>query len=199
MANHVVLLGDSIFDNGPYVPANETVSSHLSAILPAGWRSTLLAKDGAVVSSVTEFQIDRIPQDATQLVLSVGGNNALVVSAYVLGMKANTIRDALAALAQPLQDFSEQYARLLNMLRSRHLPLIVCTVYDAVPDLLAGERIGLSLFNDVITRNVIRSQATMLDLRDICTEADDYSEVSPIEPSSAGGAKIAREILSRIV
>ena len=51
MANHVVLLGDSIFDNGPYVPANETVSDHLSAILSASWRSTLLAKDGAVVSS----------------------------------------------------------------------------------------------------------------------------------------------------
>ena len=199
MVNHVVLLGDSIFDNGPYVPARETVSDHLSAILPAGWRSTLLAKDGAVVSSVAEFQIERIPRDATHLVLSVGGNNALAVSASFLGMKANTIRDALAYLAQPVQDFSKQYTRLLDTLRSRNLPLIVCTVYDAVPDLLAGERLGLNLFNDVITRNVIRSRATMLDLRDICTEADDYSEVSPIEPSSAGGAKIAKEILTRII
>ena len=199
MPNHVVLLGDSIFDNGPYVPANETVSDHLSAILPAGWRSTLLAKDGAVVSSVAEFQIERIPQDATHLVLSVGGNNALAVSAYVLGMKANTIRDALAALAQPVQDFSEQYARLLDILRSRHLPLIVCTVYDAVPGLQVAERMGLSLFNDVIARNVIAGGDIMMDLREICTEADDYSEVSPIEPSSVGGAKIAREILTRII
>lgn len=199
MANHVVLLGDSIFDNGPYVPANETVSDHLSAILPAGWRSTLLAKDGAVVSSVAEFQIHRIPQDTTHLVLSVGGNNALSVSAYMLGQKANSIRDALTALSRPLLEFAEEYEGLLDRLRTLQLPLIVCTVYDAVPGLQAAEKMGLSLFNDVITRNVIGSGDIMMDLRDICTEAVDYSEVSPIEPSSVGGAKIAREILTRII
>ena len=199
MANHVVLLGDSIFDNGPYVPANETVSDHLSAILPAGWRSTLLAKDGAVVSSVAEFQMQRIPQDTTHLVLSVGGNNALSVSAYMLGQKANSIRDALTALSRPLLDFAEEVAGLLDRLRTLQLPLIVCTVYDAVPGLQAAERMGLSLFNDVITRNVIGSGDIMMDLREICTEAVDYSEVSPIEPSSVGGAKIAREILTRII
>lgn len=199
MPNHVVLLGDSIFDNGPYVPAKETVSDHLSAILPVGWRSTLLAKDGAVVSSVAEFQIERIPRDATHLVLSIGGNNALYVSTYMLGMNTNSIRDALAALSKPLLDFAGEHARLLGKLRSQQLPLIVCTVYDAVPGLQVAESIGLSLFNDVITRNVIAGGDIMMDLRGICTEPDDYSELSPIEPSAAGGVKIAREILARII
>lgn len=199
MPNHIVLLGDSIFDNGPYVPANETVSDHLSAILPDGWRSTLLAKDGAVVSSVTEYQIERIPRDATHLVLSIGGNDALGVSTYMLGMKANLIRDALMSLSKPLTAFADEYARLLRQLRAYQLPLIVCTVYDAVPGLQLAEKAGLSLFNDIITRNVIAGGDIIMDLRGICTEADDYSEVSPIEPSSAGGAKIAREILTRII
>ena len=198
MPNHVVLLGDSIFDNGPYVPDKETVSDHLAAILPECWRATLLAKDGAIVSSVAEFQVQRIPHDATHLVLSIGGNNALGVSA-MLGMKAISIRDALAEISKPLLDFAEAYAQLLGRLRTQQLPLIVCTVYDAVPGLQVAERLGLSLFNDVITRNVIRSGDIMMDLREICTEAADYSEASPIEPSSIGGAKIAREILKRII
>ena len=198
MPNHIVLLGDSIFDNGPYVPANETVSDHLSAILPDGWRSTLLANDGAVVSSVTEYQMERIPRDATHLALSIGGNNALGVSA-MLGTRVNSIRDALSALSGHLLDFADEYERLLYRLRALQLPLIVCTVYDAVPGLGLAEKMGLSLFNDIITRNVIGSDDSLMDLRAICTEADDYSEVSPIEPSSVGGAKIAREILTRII
>ena len=31
----------------------------------------------------------------------------------------------------------------------------------------------------------------IIDLRLICSEAEDYSGLSPIEPSSTGGAKIA--------
>lgn len=198
MPNHIVLLGDSIFDNGPYVPENETVSDHLAVILPHGWRATLLANDGAVVYSVAEYQIKQIPRDATHLVLSIGGNNALGISS-MLGKKVDSIRDALAILSKPLLDFSEEYARLLGRLRALELPLIVCTVYDAVPGLQVAEKLGLSLFNDVITRNIIAGGDIMMDLREICTETDDYSEVSPIEPSSVGGAKIAREILKRIV
>jgi hypothetical protein len=34
----------------------------------------------------------------------------------------------------------------------------------------------------------------VLDLRLICDEARDYSELSPIEPSEIGGAKIAQAI-----
>lgn len=35
----------------------------------------------------------------------------------------------------------------------------------------------------------------MLDLRVICTALEDFSEISPIEPSAKGGAKIAERIL----
>lgn len=45
--SHVVLLGDSIFDNGRYVPGGPSVIAHLRKALPDGWRATLLARDGA--------------------------------------------------------------------------------------------------------------------------------------------------------
>ncbi len=44
--NHVVLLGDSIFDNARDVPGGPSVIEHLRRILPAGWQATLLAQAG---------------------------------------------------------------------------------------------------------------------------------------------------------
>src|SRR5688500_14337329 len=49
---HVVLLGDSIFDNGAYVSGGPDVVAHLRAMLPRGWEATLLAVDGAVIDDV---------------------------------------------------------------------------------------------------------------------------------------------------
>src|SRR5437764_15264123 len=73
---HVVLLGDSIFDNGSYVPGGPPVIEQLRRGLPGGWKATLLAVDGAVCSSVAA-QLQRLPDDATHLCVSVGGNDAL--------------------------------------------------------------------------------------------------------------------------
>ena len=56
----------------------------------------------------------------------------------------------------------------------------------------------MSIFNDVILREGIRLGLPFLDLRLICDEKSDYSELSPIEPSEAGGAKIA-EAIKRVV
>jgi hypothetical protein len=44
--------------------------------MPKDWIATLCAVDGSVAESVPE-QRDYVPQEATQLVLSVGGNDAL--------------------------------------------------------------------------------------------------------------------------
>lgn len=46
---HIVLVGDSIFDNAPYVPAGTEVQVHLHACLGPGHRVSLLARDGDVV------------------------------------------------------------------------------------------------------------------------------------------------------
>ena len=73
---HIVLLGDSIFDNGSYTGAEPDVVTHLRTLLPEGSRATLLAVDGATTRSMTG-QVAEIPSDATHVVVSVGGNDAL--------------------------------------------------------------------------------------------------------------------------
>jgi hypothetical protein len=73
-------------------------------------------------------------------------------------------------------------------------PMIVCTVYDSIPDLSPADFAGLCLFNDVILREAFRAGLPVIDLRLVCNELSDYASTSPIEPSALGGGKIARAI-----
>jgi hypothetical protein len=41
--NHVILLGDSVFDNASCVGAKPDVIAHIRSHLPAGWKASLLA------------------------------------------------------------------------------------------------------------------------------------------------------------
>ncbi len=193
MSGHVVLLGDSIFDNAVYVPGGPSVIEHLRRILPADWKATLVAVDGATLFSVPG-QLERIPDDATHLILSIGGNDALGYSFSILSARTDSYAAALTGLAQIRDEFSQQYRQMLDQVRALRRPLAVCTVYDAVPGLQPAESAGLSIFNDVITKHVIAAGVTLIDLRVICNESTDYAAVSPIEPSASGGGKIARAI-----
>jgi hypothetical protein len=193
--SHVVLLGDSIFDNAAYVPGGPDVVRQFARALP-GWRATLLAVDGSVTENVLE-QLDGLPAGTTHIVISSGGNDALGVQ-HVLTRPARSVIDALSALAQALDDFNINYGRMLDTARSTGKAVAVCTVYDAIPGLTREARTGLSLFNDTITRHAIRAGVPLLDLRRVCREAGDYSDVSPIEPSERGGERIAAALAAML-
>ena len=72
--------------------------------------------------------------------------------------------------------------------------IVVCTIYDAVPDLDSRLTAALSLFNDVIVKEANLASITVIDLRVVCSDPGDYSLVSSIEPSDTGGEKIAKAI-----
>jgi GDSL-like Lipase/Acylhydrolase family len=190
--SHVVLVGDSIFDNARYVPGGPSVIEHLRKGLPSGWRATLLARDGAGTSELAR-QLDQLPADATHLILSVGGNDALD-HCLLLHEPAQSFAEVLARLAEIQAQFRKDYRRSLQTVLDAGRPTCLCTVYDSVPGLNPVEATGLCLFNDVILREAFRSAVPVIDLRLVCTEATDYSRSSPIEPSVSGGGKIARAI-----
>ena len=191
---HVVLLGDSVFDNGAYVgPGEPDVARQLRDRLPAGWGATLAAVDGAVADSVRR-QLERVPPGATHLVVSVGGNDALRRQ-DVLGASARSVAEALLTLAGARDGFAGGYRAMLEAVLARGLPTALCTVYDPrFPD-PARQRVavaGLTLFNDAITREAFGRGLPLVDLRLVCGEDADYA--NPIEPSARGGAKIAAAI-----
>ncbi len=193
---HIILLGDSIFDNGIYVPGQPDVVKQLRGVLPDGWTASLLAVDGAVTRSVPA-QLTRVPAGATHLVVSVGGNDALGES-HILGAGVRVVGEGVMMLAEAQERFARNYADMLQSVLSLELPTALCTIYDT-PSSAANHRIirtALSVFNDIITRAAFREGLPLIDLRLICNEDEDYA--NPIEPSARGGAKMAAAIASLI-
>lgn len=190
--SHVVLLGDSIFDNAAYVAGGSSVLDQLRSRLPRDWRATLLACDGADVSGVLR-QLNKLPEDASHLAISIGGNNALEHTQLIRSPVSDP-RELLSELADAQSGFRKEYREMLRAIRNTRIPALACTVYDAIPDMSAVESMALSLFNDVIVRELAAAHLPILDLRSVCNEARDYSSVSPIEPSEVGGSKIARAL-----
>jgi hypothetical protein len=189
---HVVLLGDSILDNAPYVQGGQPVIEQLRAWLGRDCRATLLAIDGATVDAV-DRQLPRMPADATHLFVSVGGNDALL-NMQIIDDRSTNARRAFDEVAVVQQRFQRDYRYMMSSLLKFQLPLTVCTIYDAVPGLERSAVTALSIFNDVIIREASSAGIPVLDLRAICDEPRDYSSMSAIEPSEIGGSKIVRGI-----
>ena len=195
---HVVLLGDSIFDNKSYVGAGgKDVVAHLREAIPADWRATLKAVDGSVTENVSR-QLSDLPETAMHLIISVGGNDALM-NADVLQIRADSSARVLNELANRAERFELDYSEMLRTVLAKNLPTAVCTIYfPNFPD-AQTQRIAvaaLATFNDAIIRQAIINNLPLLDLRLICSEKADYA--NPIEPSDLGGRKIAQKIFELI-
>jgi lysophospholipase L1-like esterase len=189
---HIILLGDSIFDNGVYVPGDPDVVKQLREVLPKGWTASLLAVDGAITRSVAG-QLTRVPDDATHLVVSVGGNDALGES-HILSSSVRMVGEGVAMLADAQERFARNYADMLRSVLALELPTALCTIYDTPPSAPNHRiiRTALAVFNDVITRAAFGEGLPLIDLRLICSQEGDYA--NPIEPSAQGGLKMARAI-----
>jgi hypothetical protein len=193
---HVVLLGDSIFDNARYVPDRPSVIEQLRQSLPDSWRATLLAVDGHITEDVGS-QLRDLPRDATHLVVSAGGNDALGES-YILAEAASTVGEALTLLHDVRTPFRQAYRTMLQTLTAIGKPAAVCTIYDAIPGLGLAEQTALASFNEVILREAFLARVPVIDLRLVCGHTSDYSHVSSIEPSAVGGAKITKVIAEMV-
>jgi hypothetical protein len=190
---HIALLGDSVIDNAAYVGHGSEVSEQLKELVPERWKVTRLASDGAVSSGVLR-QLDDLPADATHLVISAGGNDALGASG-ILEASAHSVAQVLSRLADIQEEFRGRFAKMLYAAMSRKLPTAVCTIYDprfADPLRRRLSSLALSIINDVITREVFASGGTLLDLRLMFDMDEDFANA--IEPSAQGGMKLAHAI-----
>jgi hypothetical protein len=188
---HVVLLGDSIFDNGAYTSGAPDVVTHLRRLVPPGWRVSSRAKDGATTAAL-EHQLRDVPDDASHLVISIGGNDALR-HIDLLSLRVRSSAQALEAVAARLESFERGYRSALTQAMALRRTLTVCTVYNgALEEHATAARMALAIFNDAILRAAIDFRLDALELRSICTEPADYA--NPIEPSGQGGLKIATAV-----
>jgi hypothetical protein len=190
---HVVLIGDSTLDNAAYVAGGPDVVRQVRAVLSTDWRATLNAVDGDVIADV-DAQLARLPADASHLVVSIGGNDALREAA-VLDADARSVADALDKLTAVRERFGRDYGKMLDSVTKLALPTALCTIYEARFPEVQQRRIAataLTMINDCITREIFARALPLIDLRVLCDDDDDFA--NPIEPSTQGGAKIAAAI-----
>ena len=195
--HHLVLLGDSILDNASYTAGGPDVITHVRQQLPQGWRATLNAVDGSTTEDLPP-QLQALAPDATHLLLSIGGNNALLCG-DVLDTPVASSAEALLLLSEVARGFELAYRGAVAACLGLKLPLVVCTIYNGnFPDQDYQQRVtvALTVFNDVILRVAVEHGLKVIDLRLVCNWPDDYA--NPIEPSASGGAKIAKAIVQAV-
>lgn len=197
MASHIALLGDSIFDNGRYTSGAPDVVEHLRAELPATWRATLCAVDGSTTAELAR-QFGRVPADATHMVISIGGNDA-ILNSDLLGLPVRSTAEALTLFGDRIGQFEASYRSALDGALALQRRTTVCTVYNGNLDAAQAPlaRVALMMFNDVILRFAIERRLPVIDLRLVCPSAEDYA--NPIEPSGSGGRKIATAIARSVL
>jgi hypothetical protein len=189
---HIAMIGDSVFDNASYVGDAPDVRAQLQSQLAEAEVSSS-ARDGAVMADII-MQLRQIPRSATHIVVSVGGNDAIGASG-VLEERAANVADALEKLAVIRDRFDRSYGNMIDLVLERSLPVAFCSIYEPrFPDLRRrrAAATALTVLNDVITRQVFRKRASLIDLRLVCNQDADFA--NPIEPSATGGEKLARSI-----
>lgn len=196
MSDHIVLLGDSIFDNAAYTQGQPDVVTHLRRLLPNGAAASLFAVDGSTTAELAD-QLVQLPDGVTNAVVSVGGNDALL-NADLLNLPVASTQEALHLFGARAAKFETNYREAVIAVTRRVPRVTVCTIYNGnLPaDQAPSARVALMLFNDAILRVAFQLRLEVIDLRLICVEASDYA--NPIEPSGTGGAKIARAIAASL-
>ena len=208
--NHIILAGDSVFDNRRWVKDGEPdVRDQLADLLDDGDKATLIAVDGDMNNNVLK-QLDNIPNNATHLFISIGGNDALMhIDAFKESV--STIGEALDSLNEKVQEFERDYIKMLTNVLKHRLKTTVCTIYnphfehsslDKIITMLPNNSnlkklqqrsmTALPIFNNIIFQEAFNFGLPIMDLRLIFDSDEDYA--NPIEPSVVGGMKMAKII-----
>ncbi len=194
---HLVLLGDSIFDNKSYVGSDPSVIEHLRALMPADWTATLCAVDGDTTQGIPR-QILGIPPNASYLFVSVGGNDALMNMDLLTDM--TTPGPLLLTKLSLLADaFHANYEAAISGICKLKKPTYVCTIYNGnlESSISKAAKAAVGVFNDIIYSTANENHLGVIDLRKICNQPRDYA--NPIEPSALGGKKIAAAIYQKVI
>lgn len=193
----VVLLGDSVFDNAAYVPHGKTVESQLRDQLPDSVELNCLAEDGATTSDLGH-QLRKVPRGASHLVVSIGGNDILLMADLLLA-PASSVSDALELFSHATQEFGRVYRKAIAPCIDFGARVTVCTIYSGSQPNAQIQRAASAAmvhFNDAILQAAMDLRVSVLDIRSVCSQPEDFTNV--IEPSILGAAKIAAA-LKRLV
>jgi hypothetical protein len=172
---HVVLIGDAL---GNLASLRGQGAGALEGKLRPGadpsWKLTILPADDLIRRS----RLLEIPADATHVVISIEGNRAIANSGLLEGQPAS-YREGLARLSFAADQFEDVVEGLIHVAQATRLPTVVCTMWlprYAEPVRQRAAAAALAIFNDRILRRAVEARISVVDLRGVPTEADDYAD-----------------------
>ena len=193
---HICLMGDSIFDNDEYIPGEPGVIEQMRRSIPRAWSAFKVAVDGDCIEDIPS-QLEKVPTHTTDIVVSIGGNDLMKSRHLVVNVAEGArLEDLIAPL---LADFEIAYGWMLDTVSERGLRISACTIYTAIPfaepEMRNHAPSAIAAFNAIILRLAEARGVSVIRLDVACADKDDFSKMSPIEPSSKGGQKIVDAIL----
>ena len=188
---HVVLLGDALLE--AYSSIDKTPGKFEDALLPG-------TRNQWKISVVSAAEVERaesslvLPKDATHAIVFIEGNHAIEQSG-LLHSAPDACVQTLEQLALAADEFERTLARLIHVAQAARLVTLVCTMFqpnykDPVRQRTACA--ALAVFNDRVTKRAAQTRASVIDLRLICDEPDDYDR--PTRLSQSGLQKAANVI-----
>jgi hypothetical protein len=190
-SRHVVLLGDALID--AYSSIDKTPGEFEDALLPG-------TRDQWRISVVSAAEVERagsssvLPRDATHAIIFIEGNHAIEQSG-LLHSRPDAYGQTLEQLALAADEFERTLDRLIHVAQAAQLVIMVCTMFqpnykDPVRQRTACA--ALAVFNDRVTKRAVAARVSLIDLRLICNEPDDYDK--PTQLSKSGLQKAANVI-----
>lgn len=188
---HVVLLGDALLD--AYSSIDKTPGKFEDALLPG-------TSEQWKISVVSAAEIERagstlvLPRDATHAIIFIEGNHAIEQSGLLHGRRDGDAQ-TLARLALAADEFERTLERLIHVAQAARLVIMVCTMFEPNykdPVRQRSACAALAVFNDRVIKRAAAARVSLIDLRLICNESDDYDK--PTQLSKSGLQKAANVI-----
>lgn len=190
-SRHVVLLGDALLD--AYSSIDKTPGKFEDALLPG-------TRNQWKISVVSAAEIERagpalvLPGDATHAIIFIEGNHAIEQSGLLHG-RPDAYGQTLEQLSLAADEFERTLARLIHVAQAARLVIMVCTMFQPNYKDPLRQRTAcaaLAVFNDRVTKRAAEARVSLIDLRLICNEPEDYDQ--PTRLSQSGLQKAANVI-----
>ncbi len=188
---HVVLLGDALLE--AYSSIDKTPGKFEDALLPG-------TRDQWKISVVSAAEVERagsslaLPGDATHAIIFIEGNHAIEQSG-LLHSRPDAYGQTLEQLSLAADEFERTLARLIHVVQAARLVIMVCTMFQPNykdPTRQRTACAALAVFNDRVTKRAAEARVSLIDLRLICNEPEDYDQ--PTRLSQSGLQKAANVI-----
>ncbi len=182
--NNIVLMGDSIFKNDPYVQKGESVGDLLQN---KQGNVIVIAEDGAVIDDL-DYQFSKIPNnfdnENTKIIVSVGGND--ILERYALSDTSKT--DYVDRI------FSKYKGKIDDLRDNCDCEFILCNIYYPKSKDYKRYYKLIEKWNNKLERYAKKNKLKVLNIDDTINKKSYFT--NDIEPSAKGGKIITNNILS---